>query len=790
MISNKEQINELHSCASWEHYKIIHNMAKNLKEVLSALGLSECYPLLLESENPSIFALIERASIIDPDLKAGKLLGAIDSGMNRMRLLKKNPEAIKELSILKVRLCEERVAQTEPLNQPLDPLPPPSDDPLDAKEPSEGGDEEPRLTPETEGEEEPEKLDKKGSDTATVWGAGISHPNSVARTQNTADDRQGVEEEEALTLFQIGDIQAATAAVDMALMAELNDALPKNDGTERMKIRLALNFKNRMALNEKKKDLEADFDPSEDEFQEEAEEAPCTSVKKTSGRRIQIDPEMIEKMRREQMEKVHKKQEQAKKDAELLETLRREEERLEHQERAQKECLQEELQEVARLEAERAEKDLCEQQRLDQIRQDEQALQLVQKEEAEMAEFAQLEVQRIELERLEQLQLEKERIEAERVEALKKEAEMKEALRLAQERQEKERQEAAARIEREQKAEEERIEKERQAELLRMEERRAEEQREALRAEAERQEAERQEAERIEQEKKDAERREAERQEALRLEAERVEFEHQEALRLEAERMEFEHQEALRQEEERRAEIQRAIDKKEEERLAAIQRELDLKEAERQEALRAEREHQARIKREEERREQLRVEMERREEEERRLAAQREEQIKRCIPLMPLLLNALALKEDGHVRQLLQDNKGLADLDVSGKVPLCIAADVGYDKGMELLVENGATLNRMDTKGMSALSYAAQKGRVATCDLLVHWGADIHEQDGSGKTALHHAAIGGQFLLVKRLVEKYGVDPNLVDHNGKTALDLGKAKLKVVQFLKAITNKT
>ena len=68
---------------------------------------------------------------------------------------------------------------------------------------------------------------------------------------------------------------------------------------------------------------------------------------------------------------------------------------------------------------------------------------------------------------------------------------------------------------------------------------------------------------------------------------------------------------------------------------------------------------------------------------------------------------------------------------------------------------------------------AAKRGDDAMIDLLVErYGVDPNVADGDGRTALHRAAQSGRVRTVKHLVEKHNVDIQKMDGCGMTALHL------------------
>lgn len=146
----------------------------------------------------------------------------------------------------------------------------------------------------------------------------------------------------------------------------------------------------------------------------------------------------------------------------------------------------------------------------------------------------------------------------------------------------------------------------------------------------------------------------------------------------------------------------------------------------------------------------------------------------------------------------------------TGETPLIIAAALGSDEIVGILLENGAQINLKDKKqSATALHAAAMKGKVNTARLLLQKGADVNarahddltplliavlavngelvkllvdagadleaQDKAHGVTALHIAALKGNLNLTKLLLDK-GANPNAKSNDGRTPLDLARAK--------------
>jgi ankyrin len=83
-----------------------------------------------------------------------------------------------------------------------------------------------------------------------------------------------------------------------------------------------------------------------------------------------------------------------------------------------------------------------------------------------------------------------------------------------------------------------------------------------------------------------------------------------------------------------------------------------------------------------------------------------------------------------------------------------IAAQNGYEKVVQVLLEIGRDVNEPDDKRRTPLHYAAEEDRVATARLLLEKGAHIEAEDSEHWTPLQSAASGGHVEIVRLLLEK------------------------------------
>jgi len=118
--------------------------------------------------------------------------------------------------------------------------------------------------------------------------------------------------------------------------------------------------------------------------------------------------------------------------------------------------------------------------------------------------------------------------------------------------------------------------------------------------------------------------------------------------------------------------------------------------------------------------------------------------------------------------------------------PLLLAAEIGFDLGVELLLDGGAAVDGVDRGGMTALFAAARDDREAMTRRLLAYGADVNHLDRDGRTALSHAAESGSVRVAGLLLEHGAMIEN-IDHWLRTPLFYAaKAdRSAMVRFLQA-----
>lgn len=104
-----------------------------------------------------------------------------------------------------------------------------------------------------------------------------------------------------------------------------------------------------------------------------------------------------------------------------------------------------------------------------------------------------------------------------------------------------------------------------------------------------------------------------------------------------------------------------------------------------------------------------------------------------------------------------------------------IAARLGLDEIILLLLRAGAKVNQTDSMGRTTLHVASRHSFIRTYTNLPDNGSSVNLVDDSGRLPAHHAADIGHDKLLRLLLEK-GSDTLMADINGKTMLLLAAEK--------------
>lgn len=132
----------------------------------------------------------------------------------------------------------------------------------------------------------------------------------------------------------------------------------------------------------------------------------------------------------------------------------------------------------------------------------------------------------------------------------------------------------------------------------------------------------------------------------------------------------------------------------------------------------------------------------------------------------------LAMKGDQQVlaRELLRVGTDLTQSDEMDQTPLHLAASLGCDDMMPLILQQGAVVDALDSQRRTPFHLAATRRSFASVEVLLAAGADLSLRFGDeDESALETAAIYGD-VDVMRAIVRHGVDVNARDSEGFTAL--------------------
>ncbi len=136
------------------------------------------------------------------------------------------------------------------------------------------------------------------------------------------------------------------------------------------------------------------------------------------------------------------------------------------------------------------------------------------------------------------------------------------------------------------------------------------------------------------------------------------------------------------------------------------------------------------------------------------------------------------------VRFILSRKARVNDGERSGMTALTVAAQMGDEELVEVLLEDGADVEgkpapqtkgakkgAVDAQGFGTpLILAVEQGHIEVAQILIQKGANVNQADAHGRTPLMFAALLGDLELVQFLIKR-GADAKALDKRGRSAVD-------------------
>lgn len=147
----------------------------------------------------------------------------------------------------------------------------------------------------------------------------------------------------------------------------------------------------------------------------------------------------------------------------------------------------------------------------------------------------------------------------------------------------------------------------------------------------------------------------------------------------------------------------------------------------------------------------------------------------RLDPQLEAMLNAVRDGEYEVVEAALDGGLAVDAKAPNGMTALHVAAVLGRDRFVALLIERGAAVDDPAQNGITPLHRAAMGGHEETMRLLLEAGADVNAAAEWGATPLMSAVDRGRIEAVRMLLAE-GADPTAAASNGESALSLARKR--------------
>jgi ankyrin repeat protein len=123
------------------------------------------------------------------------------------------------------------------------------------------------------------------------------------------------------------------------------------------------------------------------------------------------------------------------------------------------------------------------------------------------------------------------------------------------------------------------------------------------------------------------------------------------------------------------------------------------------------------------------------------------------------------------IESLLAEGADVNATSEYGRTALMEAAQFNHTRAVQVLLAHGARVNDQDNSNDTALTLASRTCSIHVTSELLRADANVNLSNYQGRTALIQASRSGCNLMVRQLLSVRGVDLNVKDDGGKTALD-------------------
>ena len=140
----------------------------------------------------------------------------------------------------------------------------------------------------------------------------------------------------------------------------------------------------------------------------------------------------------------------------------------------------------------------------------------------------------------------------------------------------------------------------------------------------------------------------------------------------------------------------------------------------------------------------------------------------------------MAVFDEASLEYLIGQGAAINVAANNGVTPLHSAVNHQHYGSVKILLKQGAVVNTVDSKGESPVLNSIYKGSDDITELLLDHGADYTVWLTPRNSALHLAAIYGSLktLRILKAHDVRGIDPDALNHEGKTAVQLAQGREK------------